>query len=201
MPYVYLPDVDCIMVRVAKAASTSIIRSGFGVKAFELDFAMSMPSDWDDKFRFAFVRNPFDRLVSAMQMFQKHPSARASGVDGSELTIEKVLDVVEDESIDIYEDSYWGKLRQHAIPITHKHYQIEEVDFLGRFETLNLDWKALCGLLSLDYQPLARLKNSQRIRHYSSFFDWRTRERAFQIFRNDLESFGYSYQSDTRKVA
>jgi len=201
MPFVYLPNEDCIMVRVAKSASTSIIRSGFGINAFELDFAMSMPNEWEDKFRFAFVRNPFDRLVSALQMFQKHPSATVTGVDASALTLEKVLDVVEDDSIDIYEESYWGKLKQHAMPITHSHYRIGEVDFLGRFETLDIDWRALCGLLSLDYQPLGRIKSSGRTRHYATFFDWRCRERAFSIFAEDLQTFGYSFQSDSRKAA
>ena len=201
MPFVYLPNVDCIMVRVAKSASTSIIRSGFGVNAFELDFAMSLPDEWEDKFRFAFVRNPFDRLVSAFQMFQKHPSSVASGVDRSALTLEKVLDVVEDDSIDIYKEDYWGKLRQHAMPITHPHYRIEEVDFLGRYETLELDWRALCGLLSMDALPLGRLKDSGRVQHYSSFFDQRVRDRANEIFKEDLRMFGYDYSSDYRKVA
>jgi hypothetical protein len=158
------------MVRVAKSASTSIIRSGFGVNAFELDFAMSLPSEWEHKFCFAFVRNPFDRLVSALQMFQKHPSSIASGVDGSLLTLEKVMDVVEDDSIDIYQEDYWGKLRQHAMPITHPHYRIAEVDFLGRYETLRMDWRALCGLLSIEALPLGRLKDSGRVQHYSNFF-------------------------------
>lgn len=206
MPYVYLSDVDCIMVCVGKAASTSIIRSGFGVKTFELDFAMSVPNEWEDKFRFAFVRNPFDRLVSAMQMFQTHPSAKTSlaktsGIDGASLTIEKVLDVVEDESIDIHEDSYWGKLKQHAIPVTHPHYRIEEVDFLGRFETLEHDWRALAGLLSIDYQPLARLRNANRTRPYASFYDRPTRERAAQIFEKDLATYGYRFQSGSRRAA
>jgi len=200
MPFIYLPVVDSVMVRVTKTASTSIIRTGFKIDKDELEFAMKLPSNWSDKFRFAFVRNPFDRLVSAWQMFQKHPSAREIGFDGSRLTIAQVLRVVEDDSIDIYDEGYWGKLRRHAMPMSHAHYNIQDVGFFGRFERLEQDWRSLCEILSMEYQPLGRFKSSGRCQHYSDFYDSKTREVAARIFAEDLEMFSYCFESGIRKA-
>ncbi len=186
------------MARVAKTASTSILRCGFHTKVDGLDFAMQLPKDWSKKYRFAFVRNPFDRLVSAWQMFQRYPTGNGVAFDNRTLTLAKVLDVIEDESISIYNKNYWGKLKLHAVPITHPHYRIEEVDFLGKFENLEEDWKALCQSLSMPHQPLGRLRESGRSEHHSKFFNHEIRERCERIFAKDMVKFGYRFNEQTK---
>ncbi len=182
----------------AKSASTSILRSGFKTKVDGLDFAMEMPEAWEHKFRFAFVGNPFDRLVSAWQMFQKHPSGKDIRFDARTLTMKQVLDVIEDDSISVYDNNYWGKLKLHAVPITHPHYRIEEADFLGRYETLEADWRALCDALQMEHQPLGRLKNSERSEHYSNFYNRDTCHRASRIFAKDLVKFNYRFEDQAK---
>ncbi len=196
MPFVYLPKVDCVMARVAKSASTSILRCGFQTKVGGLDFAMKLPPTWANKFRFAFVRNPFERLVSAWQMFQKHPSARNIKFDARSLTLNRVLSVVEDESISVYDNNYWGLLKLHAIPMTHPHYRLHEADFIGKFESLESDWRSLCGTIGLEHRSLDRLKNSGRNAHYSTFYDPGTRKRAERLFAEDLVKFGYRFTTE-----
>lgn len=201
MPFIYLRDLDSVMVTITEDTSTSIIRSGFGFNPFTVETAMSIPLEWESRFLFEFVENPFERLVSALLMFRKHSSANGISFAAKSLTIENILNVIEDDSVDIHGTNYWSRLKRHSIPVTHPHFRIQEVDFLGRRETVAWDWAALCGLLSFRHRPFAFRQQRGRQHHYSSFFNWRDRERAFSIFAEDLEEFGYSFQTDLRETS
>ena len=194
MPFINLEQSNCVMTRIAKSASTSILRYGFETKVNGLDVAMKMPPAWANKFRFAFVRNPFDRLVSAWQMFQKYPPGNTNDFSVATLTLDRVLDVVEDDSVGIYDDDFWSKLKLHAIPMMHPHYRMQETDFVGRFETLEADWRTLCKTLKIKHQPLEHFRQSGRSEHYSAFYNQFTQKRASRIFAKDLVKFGYRFE-------
>src|ERR1700745_2368355 len=91
---------ECVMVRVPKTGSTSVIDGLlWGVDAAEILIG-EFPAQWRSLYSFGFVRNPFDRLVSAFHMFQGYGVTTEAEKDfRANLTIARMLDLVEDNAI------------------------------------------------------------------------------------------------------
>ena len=118
------PKAKCVLIHIPKNAGTSI-RRGFFDGEYEGPVQGSIPEEWMQYFRFAFVRNPYDRLISAWKMFTKgmEESVWKYPEDGNpNLTLEHFLEIAMDESIPFdfpKRDKFEVKLRHHAIPQTH----------------------------------------------------------------------------------
>lgn len=67
------------------------------------------------------------------------------------------------------------------------------VDFIGRFENLNEDWRNVCGVIGIDEQLPKR--NSRREKeHYSTYYDDDTLEVVRRRFQRDIKVFGYEFE-------
>ncbi len=163
-----------------------------------------VPQEWRMYFKFAFVRNPFDRLISAWKMFTcgmqntrwEYPR------DGKrELTLRDFLDIVMDESIPYsgQNTSAETKIRHHAIPQTHAFNCIQFADFVGRFENLQNDFGIV--LKKIGFQGQLPHWNKTIHNSYQSYFDQETRLIAEQYYTEDLATFGYSFDDTGKKAA
>jgi hypothetical protein len=137
---------------------------------------------------FAFVRNPFDRLVSAWA--GGDPDLRAcAGNAGIELR-----------------GLPFGRFVDATIALDHPHVAPQApficapdgarlVDFVGRFERLADDFERLCDLLGLPPAARPRLPHAHRSRHahYRELYDVRSRTLAMRRYREDLALLGYDY--------
>lgn len=182
------------MVRIPKTGSTSVIRGIFGgideAKAIAYG---SFPEEWKNFFSFCFVRNPFDRLVSAYIMFKRYRTdSKAEESFRRHITLGRILDVVEDESISPIGDSYFAKLKKHSIPITSGFFCVDSLNEIYRFESFALDYRRLCERLEITPGEIPHFRKSDR-KHYREYFDAATRARAEKIFQKDCERFGYKF--------
>jgi hypothetical protein len=67
------------------------------------------------------------------------------------------------------------------------------VDFVGRYETLAKDFQSICKFLKLNaYLPHV---NSSGNRDYRSFYNEQTQKIVAENFQEDLELFGYTFES------
>lgn len=184
-----------VFIRIRKTGSTSIVRGIFKGRGSPRDIEDDVfPPAWRSRFVFAFVRNPFDRLVSSLQMFREYPTkTEADKTLKARLDLHDLMDIVEDDSIPIVGQTYVSKLRQHIIPMTHPSYFLQEAEFIGRFEQFEKDCRQLYSRLNLEQPGCIPHLRSTPARDYRDFFDKVSRARAEQVFAEDMERCGYSF--------
>ena len=132
--------------------------------------------DFTDWYKFAFVRNPWDRLVSAFS-FMKGPKA------GFPQFVERVQSVVATG------DRIAGK-NCHLRPQTD--YALDELDFLGRFETFERDLTRVLEEIGVPPGDIPHAHKTKR-EHYSQYYDETTRRRVADIYARDIEMLEYHF--------
>lgn len=160
---------------------------------------------WRQHYSFAFVRNPWDRLVSWYAMIERERArlpwysrwrkapfrtllwnevvAKASNF---EEFIERCTDVVMDG----------GSRKSFAFNqidyLTGPDGSLA-VDFVGRFETLAEDAAKVFAHLGLADAALPQ-RNASSHEHYSSWYTPRTRDIVAKRFARDIAAFGYTFE-------
>lgn len=151
-------------------------------------------------FKFCFVRNPWDRLVSCYMdkikdaqggIYQGRPNyfiryLERRGICATEMTFEQFVEAVcgiPDEEADSHFRS------QHCYIEDHRGHIL--VDFAGRFETLNSDFKFVADKLGID-STLPHLRRTSRI-DFRDYYTTRSRELVRKRYAVDIELFGYSF--------
>lgn len=118
--------------------------------------------------RITIVRNPWDRAVSWWDY--------ANRTLGKNLSFEQALANSE--------RSYW------FTPDGEPWAQITL-----RYESLNADYEKLCSDLSLPCQPLQHLRPGSARRHYSTYYDARSRDLVARHFDREIEHYHYSFET------
>jgi hypothetical protein len=143
------------------------------------------PAEFASYFKFAFVRNPWDRTVSAALW-------RARFRD------EAIRDLR--DYVDWAERVNKGGLRSpsdaHALP--QSSFVIDEdgqpgVTCIGRFETYAQDLQAILDRFLKIGHPLPRKLQSPDRQHYRSYYDGDLKRRVAALYAEDVARFGYSF--------
>jgi hypothetical protein len=137
------------------------------------------PQVYRDYFKFGFVRNPWDRLVSSYHFILEHPGhphhrrVRALGSFSAYVEYE----------------ARRGKFIQHDL-LAGSDGRLG-ADFVGRFENLAGDFAVICNRLGLP--AVLPHVNVSRHKRYSDYYDPGTRELVRRHWRLDIETFGYDF--------
>jgi len=137
---------------------------------------------FESYFKFGFVRNPWDRVVS---LYERTEPLQMKG----KMSFDEFVDWIE----------YSSATCIHSSP--HR-YQLDWfvdsngnmlADFIGRFERLDQDWAFVADKLGITEKSLPHSRTNPRSRHYTEYYNARTRELIAQKFRVDIERFGYEF--------
>lgn len=168
-----------------------------------------------DRFCFTFVRNPWDRIVSAYAMFIG--SRRPEWIPP--MSLREFLEICASEPLckRPHEEEVWVRpsmqdvlgreeiaahyrrsIRNHTGTVLDPFYKVfdEEgnprVDFIGRFEHLQRDFRWLRRHLRMGR---TRLPHRDRGRHddYTSYYDAETRGMVADLFSEEIAYFGYAF--------
>jgi len=157
----------------------------FGVHANASSVKRCLPPHlYSSYFKFAFVRNPWDRLVSRFHYFKKTPSHR--------------LHTLVEAMSSFPEFARWEMKR--ANPGLHQYKYLCNrsgeliVDFVGRFESLNEDFATVCERVGLPIS-LPHLNSSKR-NSYIDYYDEALRDEVGRFFEKDIELFDYRFEED-----
>ncbi|MBI1425224.1 MAG: hypothetical protein GC149_17385 [Gammaproteobacteria bacterium] len=191
-----------IFVHIPKAAGTSIALSIFGELPYHykaIDYIVIFGREtFNEYFKFAFVRNPWDRVYSAYSFLQKggwdekDKAWAEKNIARFKSFNDFALNWLTTENVHSY---------MHFIPqyefICDRHKRII-VDYLGYFETINEDFNEICRRITCN-SSLAHTNKSTEL-NYTKFYTEETKELVAQIYKTDIELFGYSFNGIKEKT-
>ena len=131
-------------------------------------------------YKFAFVRNPYDRMVSEFKWRSSWDPATKN--EGFETMLEKIPYYRQRKEPHFY-SAYSFLTNQRGESI---------VDYVGKFETIDDDFVEIAQTLNLQtVLPKKNITNSEKV-HYSSFYNKSSQSLVKQHFLEDFENFDYS---------
>ena len=153
----------------------------------------------EDYFSFTFCRNPFDRLVSDFKFqgriqWNFHRLYRKYKFNFKNFV--KYL-VASDLKFSVHRHSsqasfYKGLPREMDKTWDMLQFLDRQVDFIGRFETLQEDFNTICDKIGIPRQELPH-KNATKHKHYTEYYDDETRQIVAEKYAKDIEYFGYEF--------
>ena len=134
-----------------------------------------------DYYSFAFVREPFERLVSCWR--DKVVGRGAWALDELRgLGFDAFVQAL--ETLDLETTDRHVRPQSTLVPT-------ERIDFLGRFEDLVADWTLLCRELDLGELSLGHVNRSSGQSDDDLVISAGTAERIRRLYRKDFQLFGY----------
>ena len=169
--------------RMAKVASRTIdqhLREACGPGGYwygsRVGYAPSLYKDW---YKFAFVRHPVDRLLSAWR--DKVCDRNMFGFSEGELhrmrSLEHFLDWLEKQDVE--------NCDEHLM-VQHRLVDLDRMDMIGRFERFDRDFAIVARKLDLAYEEGVHL-NSSSPRDVQLTDP--LRDRIQEIYRTDMDLF------------
>jgi len=143
-------------------------------------------------FKFCFVRNPWDRLVSLFFKIKEDDGIQG-GLDRYS-SFEQFCKDLPNLHIDppgFYHYRGYSFFSNQVDWITDGSGRIF-VDFVGRFENLREDFEKVCSIIGVE----AELPHDNRSSHrpYWEYYTEETRRIVEAVYRRDIETFGYSFR-------
>lgn len=142
--------------------------------------------EWDNRFTFAVVRNPWDKVVSHYY-YRIQTNQTELGTNRIRFK-EWVEQVYRDKRLPYYDKPKMFMPQVNWISDTEGKVIIDHV---CRFESLESDFREVCDRLGIVYN-LPHLKSSRR-GHYRDYYDLETQKIIADWFNQDIEKFGYSF--------
>lgn len=152
-----------------------------------------------DYFSFAFVRNPWSRMVSWWEMILDIHHRAGEGHEDA-LRHLRTNDFIDRTGRDYGSfDEFvlrgprtWERLSRPQVDYLRAPGR--SVDFVGRTEQLDSDIAEVCRRLGMAAPPeVPRRNETQKSRHWRDYYTDETRQRVGELFRADLEEFGYTF--------
>jgi hypothetical protein len=184
----YIPKYNCVFIHIPKTAGTSI-RNGFFHEEYIGPY-LHFPYKYKHLYSFAFVRNPYDRLISAYNFF--HIKKKETDDNKNlKLSFTEFLNIVIDTSIGYRECSIYGNIpefiRHHTIPQTDDFNQLHYAKFVGRYENLENDWAKICRDISAEYISLDKNNVSKNMKWYDKLYqEWFPQSYRMYFYRKYL---------------
>lgn len=190
----------CLFVHIPKCAGTSLMDALFGgpvsnhrsIAFLRLAFTAE---EYRRTFKFTFVRNPWDRLVSTFYYLRAGGQSEQDVEWAARLGLadrsfrDFVMDGLSEDMID---GAY--HFRPQAQFVTLGRDGPPEMDFIGRFETIERDFETLRARLGVEARLPSRNRGKARPEGgYRDAYDDETRAKAGRLYARDAALFGYDF--------
>jgi hypothetical protein len=180
-----------VWFRVAKVGSRTIYNA-LSKGNFNLD--AEHPHDifypvraYQGYFKFAFVRNPWDRLVSCWH-------SKVVGGNYFNFSREQLSKMREFSNfVDFVSDLNTENCDSH-LRLQCRLIDLNQIDYLGRIESIDQDLFAIFRIVGIPWMDLERKNVSYGRNPYWYYYDNDLVEKVYRIYRRDIQIFGYNYQ-------
>ena len=138
---------------------------------------------WDDYFKFAIVRNPYDRFVSTCFFLNReNPNFAASAVAFMKDRLPR------------------ERFRQRVL-VRPQYQQLcsadgqVALDFVGRYEELQPSYDSICERIGIPGMELGK-KNASVHSSFVDYYDDDLRQKVAEFYAEDLRLFAYDFPAD-----
>jgi len=191
-------DSNTIFVHITKSAGTSIAKSLYGSLPYHYTASQYQvifgPKRFRKCFKYTFVRNPWDRIYSAFTYLKgggwneddkKWAEDNLSGIDDFNVFI---LDWLTPKRLESH-IHFWPQLKF----LTDWKGKVL-VDYIGHFETIELDFQAIC--LKTGLQGSLMHTNASNRNSYTDIYSEAAIAKVAYLYKKDIASFGYTFRSN-----
>ncbi|MCQ9205066.1 MAG: sulfotransferase family protein [Omnitrophica bacterium] len=149
---------------------------------------------FDNSFKFAFVRNPWDRAVSLYHYLRSRSVVKERSFSSFCYRYLKHNQIT---PVGLYNVrggfSQCNKQISWLVDNNGKFF----VDFIGRYEKLQKDFDKVCGLIGIPSKILPVEWFSRRS-HYYFYYTKDTKEIVGDFYKEDIERFGYEFEKPNK---
>ena len=203
----------CTFLHIPKAAGTSVERflrdvdSDIPAKVLRKRGFSHFLNEHLDYYVFSFVRNPYDRLVSAWKWgqlkFEKEGDLPFYNKERA-VSFEEYVSLTTDFDYRKDNENLWSEYDEyHTLPqfeffphLNGGHYFTDKIsvdftcDFIGRFENLHEDFNKVCSDVGIKELKLPHAYNSKT---FKQTFNWsdQLKDKVFNYYKKDFELFNY----------
>jgi len=188
---------NCIFVHIPKTGGVSVSKSLFGnlagghkkIKDYEKKTGKILVRNF---YKFTFVRNPWDRLLSSYTFLKKGGYGTKD-----ELWFKQNLHGTTFESFVLNwlnKESMYEKIHFHPQLsfITNKQNKIV-VDYIARFENIAEEYDFIKDKLGIEHPLLHLNKTNQKKKNYKDHYTKQMREKVHFLYSDDINSFNYTF--------
>jgi hypothetical protein len=193
-------EYKCIFIHIPKTAGLSIVNSLFGEMKQPSHFPLIRyqllftETEYLNYYKFAFVRNPWDRAVSAYTFLME------GGI--SNFDKEFAFNILSKyKSFDDFVRNWCteSNIFQMAHFIPQYAYVTEpdgsfKLDFLGRFENLQDDFDHICKQLKISRMLERKNITTGRKKDFRVYYTPQSAEIIGRLYAKDIELFGYKFE-------
>jgi hypothetical protein len=164
-----------------------------------------IPEIWKDYFTFTIVRNPWDRVVSCFFWIMKNIEYVEEHHTEKGIKILPIHVFFDQFNSDFKE--FLKYFKKHPRYTIRRNFHLQpqtnwiidqstgeelDIDFIGRFETLEEDVKKVCEELDLPFKRLPH-KNKSNRKHYKKYYDDNTKKIIEDIYKEEIQLLGYEF--------
>ncbi|MCI5144356.1 MAG: chondroitin 4-O-sulfotransferase [Candidatus Electrothrix sp. AR3] len=191
----------CIFIHIPKVAGTSILEMLSEKKSIRRDhlpwyiYYMANRYYFNSAFKFAFVRNPWDRTLSA------YCYLRAGGNRHCDMAMARIISKFNSFDDFVIKGLGEGNFRNHLLFIPQSEFVINgngklAIDFLGKYENLKHDYAFVAKQLKIKGELC---KKNNTIKKYKDYHDYYNEEKSIKIigdiYKQDIRLFDYKYSA------
>jgi hypothetical protein len=161
-----------------------------------LDAKKLLSADYHDYFTFAFVRNPWDRLVSWYHMIKTYGPGNTTNQFWAYVLANSTCfeEFIKNCTETIVQDGSGKSIMWNQVDYLSDSKGTIVVDAIGRFENYARDVRGIFNRIKVPFDTLCSA-NAVPHAHYSAYYTPELREIVATRFKKDTEHFGYRYES------
>lgn len=141
---------------------------------------------FNNYFKFSFVRNPWDKVVSQFHYIKTRPM------------LLEYMGLNRWTSFRRYVETICGKHQLHVQSYEQWRFVYDTsaeslVDFIGRFETLERDFQKVAERIGLACTRLPHKMKTKKRKTYHRYYDKKSMQLVADTYARDIQLFGYDF--------
>lgn len=145
------------------------------------DIQALFPKEFDEYYKFAFVRNPYTQIVS--DFFWRRRNT------GRDISFAQYIDMLAEGG----NDNFVHRGGVSNFDIITRNGSVA-CDFIGRFENIESDFAKAAGALGINCRLVAKAKIGNKAKaSYGEIYTSRERKIVERLFSDEIERFGYEW--------